>query len=138
MARIPYNEFKWTEEDGHVDYSYHKLLECPKHPESKYSTKGPGRSLHMIGAGLVKECPCPIRELVVITDGDSWTTTIKQDIGTYQLQNSGPAWKIGLKVNGLLICTFEGEEYVESVIEATMEALKERFRTAEVTKEPVD
>lgn len=137
MARIPYNEFKWTEEDGTVDYSYHKLLECPKHPENKYSTKGPGRNLHMIGAGLAKECDCSIRELVVITDGDSWTTTIKQDIGTWQLSHSGPKWKIGIKANGILICTFEEEDYCESIIEATVKATQEKFRTAEVTKEAV-
>lgn len=36
---------------------------CRKHPECKYLTKGPGRSLFYVGR--VKECSCPFTDLVM-------------------------------------------------------------------------
>lgn len=88
------------------DYSEPRAIECERHPENKYYWKGPGRNIHMVSAGVVKECSCAISECTVLTDGEQWTTTIKQDIGTYCLQNSGPSWEYSIKEYGYAVAVF--------------------------------
>lgn len=88
------------------DYGNPVAIECPNHPANKYRWKGPGRNIHVIGAGLEAECPCPINECVVLTDGEQWTTTVKQDIGTYCLSHSGPAFEFLLSEYGFKVAVF--------------------------------
>jgi|SRR5690348_15096369 len=65
---IPHNEFRWPEPSSLFD------VRCLQHPEGRWSTKGPSRSLHWLGWKTTtqlhqefswRECPCDIRDMYV-------------------------------------------------------------------------
>lgn len=62
-GHVPYGEF--FSREGSFNGGLYRGY-CANHPEMKYLTKGPGRSLHFVPDDpFIKECSCPLSLLMI-------------------------------------------------------------------------